>query len=65
MRYIVPTTSSQQWTDHYRGVRTEDNVMMARRRAIWAGQDPDLAERQYRDAIRNSNLARNKQGKKR
>jgi hypothetical protein len=43
---------SKEWSDHYRGLRTEDNIMMVRRKAIWAGKDPNTAELNYRQAIR-------------
>jgi hypothetical protein len=43
-----------RWTtasEHYRSLRQDSNIMMVRRRAIWAGTDPDEAERLYRAAI--------------
>jgi hypothetical protein len=42
---------SEELSKFYKTQRTESNIMMVRRRAIWGNRDPDLAERQYRDAI--------------
>lgn len=63
--WLNPKQKAKEWREHYSGLRLEARIADVRRRAIWANRDPDLAERQYRDAVvRNQMNPRNKQKKK-
>lgn len=51
MQWFVTDDRKQEYAEGMRANRLEANVMLVRRKAIWAGRNPDVAERYYRAKV--------------
>lgn len=58
MQHFVSDERRKMFIQTMRENRLEQNIMMVRRKAIWAGRNPDLAEHYYRAKVAENELKR-------